>query len=367
MSEIVLDELSLRIEFDVEPLAVTLWVGGEIDMLTAPSVASVLRSLVDSGRRQIVVDLSDVEFVDGRGAEVFAEAARLVVPIGGAVIIRAASALTRRMLALTGGSDELIMDPSNAAFSQTGLRSLSRSMSRISAIEGSGAVTALTGLARSSTDMVDAALRLVTTLADETVANADGVSVTLERHGRLMTVAASNDKVLTMDRHQYETGEGPCLEAKAQGRWFYIESLADETRWPRFVPLALGQGIHSILSSPLKTSERAQGALNMYSTTKQAFGEREQELAALFADQASQILTAAGQDATDEDTSQRFAAALATRQLIHQAQGVIMARKAVTAQDAIGSLFRDARSGNVTVVGYATELIGSLLSDTGTP
>ena len=118
-------------------------------------------------------------------------------------------------------------------------------------------------------------------------------------HGRLMTVAASNDKVLTMDRHQYETGEGPCLEAKAQDRWFYIDSLADETRWPMFTPLALGEGIHCILSSPLKTSGRAQGALNIYSATTQAFGQREQELAALFAEQASEILTTAGDESNN--------------------------------------------------------------------
>lgn len=48
---------------------------------------------------------------------------------------------------------------------------------------------------RSSTATVDAALRLVTALAQTTVENADGVSVTLERHGRVMTVTASDDAV----------------------------------------------------------------------------------------------------------------------------------------------------------------------------
>ena len=96
---------------------------------------------------------------------------------------------------------------------------------------------------RSNTATVDAALRLVTALAETTVENADGVSVTLERHGRVMTVAASDDAVKEMDHHQYDTGEGPCLAAKAEGQWFYIESLAEETRWPNFVPLALEQGI----------------------------------------------------------------------------------------------------------------------------
>ena len=55
---------------------------------------------------------------------------------------------------------------------------------------------------------------------------ADGVSVTLERNGRLATVASSNDTVMRMDDHQYETGEGPCLSAAAEGHWFHIESLA---------------------------------------------------------------------------------------------------------------------------------------------
>jgi GAF domain-containing protein len=218
-------------------------------------------------------------------------------------------------------------------------------------------------LVRSNTDVVDAALRLVTALADATVDNADGVSVTLERHGRLMTVAASNDKVLTMDRHQYETGEGPCLDAKANGRWYYIESLDDETRWPTFVPLALSQGIHSILSSPLLTSEQPQGALNIYSSEQHAFGKHEQELAALFADQASEILTSAGPAVTDEESNRRFAEALAMRRTIHQAQGVIMARDSLTEDEAIRSMFRAARAAQLTVLSYAMQVVASIRHD----
>ncbi len=224
--------------------------------------------------------------------------------------------------------------------------------------------TALAGsqraLPRSSTELIDAALRLVTSLADATVDNADGVSVTLERHGQLLTVAASNDEVLTMDRHQYETGEGPCLDAKALGRNFYIESLAEETRWPRFVPLALDQGIHSILSSPLMTHDRPQGALNMYSSATHAFGSRQQELAALFAKQASEILTTSAHDLTDDESNQRFGASLAARQTIHQAQGVLMARRHLTADAAIRSMFHEARGANITVLAHAIGIVASL-------
>jgi anti-anti-sigma factor len=259
-------DFSLDLAFDIDAPGVTVAVSGDVDLLTAPALAGVLHGLLDDGRQRIVIDLARCRFVDARGVAVFAEVTQHAVGLGGIVTIRSASEATRRVLDITRVS-ELVMtlDADQARESPT----------------------------REGTDVVDAALRLVTALAQATLTNADGVSVTLERHGRLMTVAASNDKVLTMDRHQYETGEGPCLEARAQDRWFYIESLADETRWPAFTPLALGEGIHSILSSPLKTSGRAQGALNIYSATTHAFGQREQELAALFAEQASDILTTA--------------------------------------------------------------------------
>jgi GAF domain-containing protein len=220
---------------------------------------------------------------------------------------------------------------------------------------------------RSSTATVDAALRLVTALADTTVDNADGVSVTLERHGRVMTVAASDAAVKEMDRHQYETGEGPCLAAKSEGKWFYIESLAEETRWPHFVPLALEQGIHSILSSPLMTNERPQGALNIYSSTERAFGTRQRELAALFAEQASEILTTAEPDQTDEQIAERLAGALATRRMIHQAQGVIMERQGLTPQAAVSALHRAARAQARTVADYANEVINSVGRVDGQP
>lgn len=346
------DQISLRLAYAVDTPTVTAAVCGYVDALTVPALAGVLQALADDGRQQLVVDLARCEFIGARGVAVLADIARRAAAAGGTLAIRSASSITRRMLDITGINDLVVLvDPSHADVSPT---------------ESSAQDTAPGGLAKSNTDMVDAALRLVTALADATVKNADGVSVTLERHGRLMTVAASNDKVLVMDRHQYETGEGPCLDAKALDRRFYIESLAEETRWPTFVPLALGQGIHSILSSPLKTNNRAQGALNMYSATTQAFGQHEQSLAALFANQASQILTAAGQDSTDDGANQRFNAALSARQVIHQAEGIIMARHGLPANEAIGSLFRSARSANMTVLAHATELIASLHPEPGT-
>jgi anti-anti-sigma factor len=290
-------DFSLDLAFHMADPGVTVAVSGDLDLLTAPALAGVVHGLLNDDRRRIVIDLARCRFVDVRGMAVFAEVAQRAGGLGGTVTIRSASQITRRVLYLTGVSELVMM--LDAEQTQASPSRVSDSVGEPATQVPSSDTTPVPdpqSLRKSATDAVDAALRLVTALAQATLTNADGVSVTLERHGRLMTVAASNDKVLTMDRHQYETGEGPCLEARAQDRWFYIESLAAETRWPTFTPLALGEGIHSILSSPLKTRGRAQGALNIYSATTQAFGQREQELAALFAEQASEILTTARHD-----------------------------------------------------------------------
>lgn len=333
-------------------------VAGELDLVSASSLAGTLTALVDDGYSEVVVDLAALTFMDARGADVFARVAERAASGGATLIMRSTPVGARRVLDITQVSPLLVYDvttlPPGLGVEGAGLQP-----SPVSA-EAATQPLRQTPLVRSSTDVIDAALRLVTSLAGATLDNADGVSVTLERHGRLMTVAATDDAVLTMDQHQYDTGEGPCLAAKADARWYYIEELADETRWPTFVPLALEQGIHSILSSPLMTHDRPQGALNIYSSTEKAFGTHEQELAALFAAQASEILTTADEGVTDEESAHRFTEALEARQAIHQAQGVIMARDRLNANEAIASMFRDARSNGATVLAQALSIIASL-------
>jgi hypothetical protein len=67
-------------------------------------------------------------------------------------------------------------------------------------------------------DVVDGALRLIVELARISIRGADGVSVSLKRHGVLSTVAASDQTILAMDADQYSTGQGPCVDASVKGQ-----------------------------------------------------------------------------------------------------------------------------------------------------
>jgi anti-anti-sigma factor len=344
---------------DLREGSVRVAVVGELDVVSVPVWSAIMSAAIGDAETDLVLDFSAVTFADAAALGVIATVCASFDEFGRRVAIRGGSDVLRRMLSVTGLDAVLDFNDADPVTDDSSLREAESGV-----LAGDGTAAAATfDLVRSgsssSTDVVDAALRLVTALADATVEHADGVSVTLERHGRLMTVAASNDKVLAMDGHQYDTGQGPCLAAKAEGRWFYIESLEDETRWPAFVPLALEQGIHSILSSPLLTADRPLGALNIYSTTVNAFGTHEQELASLFATQASDILTSAHADISDEAMARRLTEALTVRQRIARAEGALMAAEGVDAGAAAAMLQRRARNNRITVAEQAARTLSS--------
>ena len=347
----------------------TIAVGGEIDVLTAPLVRTALAMAIEHGTTSsVVVDLVGLEFMDAAGLRVFADAAAALAAGHRTLSIRSAPAQTSWMLSATHLDD--IVDVGDGHRPQPlgpEQQPHDRSSLVAGAYRGLAADISRVGSVPANTVVVDAALRLVTELASATVEGADGVSVSLERHGTLRTVASSNDTVLRMDDHQYDTGEGPCISAATAGHWFHIESLAREDRWPSFVPLAVGEGIASILSTPLIAADRPIGALNIYSNTDGAFGPRQQELAALFATHASGVLADAGADVGDEALGARILDALLSREAIARAQGVLMAQQSVTGDAAAALLHRDARTAAVPLVVHAATVLASTHVDAGHP
>jgi anti-anti-sigma factor len=310
---------------------VVLVVRGELDRLTAPELGRIMATIVAGGHHRVVLDLAECDFIDASGLRAIADGADYLDLWGGQLAIRSASGVVRRLLGLVGLSSVMAARPDVAI--RTGRSDLASHLRTITAVPAGD-------------DVVDGALRLVVALAQATVGAADGVSVSLRRHGRLSTVAASDQTVQDMDADQYATGEGPCVDASVHGRRFHAESLVTETRWPAFTPQALGLGIKSILSSPLVVRDRPIGALNIYSRTPTAFGKADQRLASVFASEASTVLAGAGVDVTADQLDGRVDGALKTRQVIALAQGVLMERTGVDEDHAYTTLRRfSARSG----------------------
>ncbi|MEY2581691.1 MAG: hypothetical protein QOE09_1540 [Ilumatobacteraceae bacterium] len=320
---------------------------GEIDVLTAPGLGAVLGALMDRGHTEIVLDLANVQFMGAAGLGVIAVVSSELRSARGTFAIRSPSPMIQKLLEISA---------------------------MVGLIEHQGSRTAFvapSSVLSASTGVVDAALRLVAAMARATVGGADGASVAVTRHGRLTTVAASDETIAQMDRDQYATGEGPCMAAAQEGHPFHVESVDDEIRWPRFIPRAKHDGIASILSTPLMVLERPVGSLNIYSNTVRAFGQKDQELADLFAHEASAILAEVTDDASVDEVVKRLRDSLSAREVIAQAQGVVMARQGISADSAYAFLRQSSKKSASTIRECAAGIVagttrGNLIGQAGT-
>ena len=80
---------------------------GEIDAATAPRLGSRLFGLADEGKRGVVVDLTDVTFMDSTGIGVLLNAVSLFDARHGELVLVCSSDLILRPFQLTGVSEHL--------------------------------------------------------------------------------------------------------------------------------------------------------------------------------------------------------------------------------------------------------------------
>lgn len=179
----------------------------------------------------------------------------------------------------------------------------------------------------------------VTSLALTTIEGCDFAGIFVIDGETLETLAHSDPMVAVVDDLQRDTGEGPCVDAITHSVPCYASDLSDDPRWPLFAPEAAARGLRSILAIPLATNGTI-GALNLYARYPDAFGVLDRARGLLLATLAAQALSAAQTHADEERHTADLHAALATREMIGQAQGILMERERITADQAFDILRR---------------------------
>lgn len=197
----------------------------------------------------------------------------------------------------------------------------------------------------------DTAEQLVQYAVEATDATCGGITV-LRARNHFETLAATDDKVRQADHAQYDIDEGPCVEASTESRSFMSGSLDDEPRWPSWGPKAAGLGFSSVLSAEIHGRGNRIGALNLYSVSRDAFTSEDVEMARLLATQSAAVLAALNNEASLRE-------ALETRTLIGQAQGMLMERFDIDADQAFSVLRRYSQDANVKLREVADQLIQS--------
>ncbi len=177
----------------------------------------------------------------------------------------------------------------------------------------------------------------------------DAASITaLGARRSVSTVAASDDRIRRADLLQYQFAEGPCLDAVWTDGVFIIPDLAADGRWPRWAPQAKRLGIGSSISVHLFADSEL-GSLNLYSLAPRTFSDTDVENTRVIAAQASVVVAYTR-------TQENLWRAIDGRNLIGQAQGILMQRYGLTAEQAFAVLRRYSQTHNIKLVRLAEQL-----------
>lgn len=197
----------------------------------------------------------------------------------------------------------------------------------------------------------------VAELAVASLPGADLAGITMVVDGKPATAVFTDRQSPDIDSAQYRTGEGPCVDAWAGRHVNRIDSMTTDGRWPAFAAACLDHGVLSTLSVPLVVKHESLGALNFYAHRESAFGPSDEEAGRAFATQAAIVLanTQAYWDA--RGLAENLTQAMATRAVIEQAKGILMAAGGRTPDQAFALLVHASQRDNRKLRDIAAEIV----------
>lgn len=207
---------------------------------------------------------------------------------------------------------------------------------------------------------VEATLELIIAAGVRVISGCRYAGVFIVEDGKVVTVASSDPLVEQIDRLQMQTGEGACLDAvHGNTEYRFSGDLTSDPAYPQFGPQAASLGIRSVIGLRLMTDRRF-GALNLYSDAPHAFGTIDRAKAVILANHCSTALDAAQtRAAVDAKNQDNLQAALASREIIGQAQGILMERERITAERSFDILRQASQDLNVKLRDIAQRLVDS--------
>ncbi|MCV7237134.1 GAF and ANTAR domain-containing protein [Mycolicibacterium celeriflavum] len=184
------------------------------------------------------------------------------------------------------------------------------------------------------------------------IPGAQYAGITITRKSKSVeTPAATNLYPMLLDKIQQRHQEGPCLTAAWDEKIVYVADLETDDRFPRYRRDALAETpIRSIMAFQLFIEGETMGALNVYSETPDSFDDQSRSIGLVFAAHSSVAWNAARRD-------EQFQRALASRDIIGQAKGMIMERYGVDAVQAFDLLRKLSQDSNVPLIKIATEFV----------
>jgi hypothetical protein len=197
---------------------------------------------------------------------------------------------------------------------------------------------------------IETALAELTRAAVRLIEGVDCADILLIKGGEFRSVGATSPIAAGVDLAQRWTGEGPCLDAAERDVIVRCNDLGGDCRWPRFAQEARAAGVLSVMSFRLYTHAADSGALNLFGFAPGSFAAEPEAVGAMLATHAAVMLLSA-------ERQHQFESALASRDIIGQAKGIIMERFDVDAIQAFELLARISQRSNKPVRIVAARLV----------
>jgi GAF domain-containing protein len=204
---------------------------------------------------------------------------------------------------------------------------------------------------RSDTDSDTVIAELAEHAAVE-VPGAQYAGITLTRDAKdIETPAATHLYPVLLDKIQQRHRQGPCLTAAWDEKTIHVADLETDDRFPLYRQDVLAETpIRAIMAFQLFIAGQTMGALNVYADEPNAFGPETKTIGLIFAAHSSVAWNSARRD-------EQFKRALASRDVIGQAKGMIMERYGVDAVQAFDLLRKLSQDSNVPLFRIATDLV----------
>ncbi|MGH3677945.1 MAG: GAF and ANTAR domain-containing protein [Mycobacterium sp.] len=184
------------------------------------------------------------------------------------------------------------------------------------------------------------------------IPGAQYAGVTVTRNAKhIDTPAATHKWPIMLDEIQQRHREGPCLTAAWDEKTIHVANIETDGRFPLYAQDVLAQTpIRSVMAFQLFVAGETMGALNVYAGTPNTFGPETRDIGLVFAAHSSVAWNAARRD-------EQFKKALASRDLIGQAKGMVMERYGIDAIQAFDLLRKLSQDSNVPLIQVATDVV----------
>jgi hypothetical protein len=201
---------------------------------------------------------------------------------------------------------------------------------------------------------MDETLLTITTAAVSLLDGVDSADVLLiDEDDEYRSAAATSALATQLSMVQQEHHHGPCVDAAVGETMVLSQDLRQDSRWPDYTAKAIAAGAVGVLSFQLYTHRGHPGcraSLNLFSRNASAFDSDTQAAAAMFATHAALALIA-------QDREAQFQSALASRDAIGQAKGMLMERFSVDAVRAFELIRKLSQDTNTSLVTIAARIV----------